>query len=51
MPGRSKERSGSSKSTNKRFGGIRRGNLDSVEETPGISRQPRGSRGEQHARC
>jgi hypothetical protein len=41
VPGRGEERSGSSKSANERFGGIGRGDLDSVEESPGISRQPR----------
>jgi hypothetical protein len=39
VPGRVEEGSGSSKSANERFGGIGRGDLDSVEETPGISRQ------------
>ena len=41
MLDRSEEGSGSSKSANERFGGIGQGDLDSVEETPGISRQPR----------
>jgi len=40
VPGRGEEGSNSSKSANERFGGIGRGDLDSVEET-GISRQPR----------
>jgi hypothetical protein len=41
VPGRGEEGPGSSKSANERFGGTERGDLDSVEETPGISRQPR----------
>jgi hypothetical protein len=41
VPGRVEEGSGSSKSANERFGGIGRGGLDSVEETPGISKQRR----------
>jgi hypothetical protein len=45
VPGRGEERSGSSKSANERFGGIGRGDLDSVEESPGISRQPRRVKG------
>jgi hypothetical protein len=41
VPGRGEERSGSSKSANERFGGSGRGDLDSVEESPGISKQRR----------
>jgi hypothetical protein len=39
--GSRKEGLGSSKSANKRFGGIRRDNLDSIKKTLSISRQPR----------
>jgi len=41
VQGRSEEGSGLSKSANERFKGNGRGDLDSIEETPGISRQLR----------
>jgi hypothetical protein len=41
VPSHGEEGSGSSKSANERFGGIGHGDFDSVEEMPGISRQPR----------
>jgi hypothetical protein len=40
VSGHGEEGSGSSKSANERLGGIGHGDLDSVEETPSISRQP-----------
>lgn len=46
VPGRGEEGEGegegegSSKSGKERFGGLGRGDLDSIEETPGMSRQP-----------
>lgn len=41
VPGRGEEGggSGSSKSGKERFGGLGRGDLDSIKETPGMSRQ------------